>query len=1156
MNTQHNLTGKPSVDRPWMQFYPEEIKYLAVPECTLNEYLKERCHSPEEVILHYYGTDMKWASFLEEVERIAKSLKILGVKVGDQLPVFFHSVPEFLTLLLAAEKVGAQLVCRDNLPHENAYAVEKSGSKIVFAHDYISQENIDALEGVGVTRFILLSPYRSADRSQIPDYIDENIQNLYAGTHDFHVETTEWESFLSLGDRYKGEYLAPVDTNRPLYGAYTSGSTGTSKQVIHSARTMLANIHQLALYGTADDFRPSWLVTVLPPCLIAVVNSMLLMAIASRKMLIMDPYVDVHDIDLEMMRYRPNGWPAVPMFVEVLMRSKRIPDDYDISHLFACGTGAETLNKGQWKRAQEFLKKHNSDAYLTAGYGLTEAGSSCFFPCPAAPFGKGAIGMPIPLNVVSVFKPNTQEELTYGEFGEICISTPAAMLGYDDEAKTREVLQVHADGMSWLHTGDFGYMDENGVLYVYGRGDTYRYEGGYLSEIFMENSIVDAEIPGLIDNFFVITEDTEHPGYFVPYLYVVLQDGYTVDDIRSRVNYTLKDYERPVEIIQISERPFFHFKTNRIGLAKEIKAKNAEKKQTLTGKPSVERPWMQYYPKEIQYLTVPECTMNEFLHKNYRRLNDVAMHYYGTDIKWEQVFCLVEQTVRALRAAGFQKDDQIPVFLRSVPEFIILLLAAEKIGASLLCRDNLPEENAEAVRKSGMRVIITHDFITQEEVDAMERAGVKTFITVSPYHFANREIIPEHIEREIQALYVDKEVRYHSQVMSWDEFLEAGDEYLSFEEVEKDIDRPLFRAYTSGSTGPSKQVIHSAHSMIGILAQMSFYGSSADFRPLWLVTILPPSLVAVVVSMLLLPLASNKLLIMDPFCSVEDLDLEMMRYRPNCWPLIPMFIEILMNSPRIPADYDMSHLFAAGAGCESFNNGQVKRAQKFLADHGCQATFTIGYGQSEAGSNATLPCPAIPVGNGNIGIPMPLNIISIFKPNTQDELSYGELGEICIYSPGNMLGYDDPVKTAQTLRRHDDGRLWLHTGDIGYIDDNGSIFAFGRGNPTRFGGGYLSEIAMENRVIDANIPGIVDAFFVIVTDNAHDGFYEPYLYVVLEDGYTVDMIREAIKNSLNDFENPVRITQLEKRPFFHFKTNRIGLARQMNVSISAYANQE
>lgn len=115
-----------------------------------------------------------------------------------------------------------------------------------------------------------------------------------------------------------------------------------------------------------------------------------------------------------------------------------------------------------------------------------------------------------------------------------------------------------------------------------------------------------------------------------------------------------------------------------------------------------------------------------------------------------------------------------------------------------------------------------------------------------------------------------------------------------------DIDRPLYRCYTSGSTGPSKQVIHSANTMLSIICQMNFYGSADGFRPNWLVTCLPPSLVAVVVSMVLLPMASNKLMIMDPFVFERDVDLEVMRYKANNWPQLPLFAETMMRNGRVP----------------------------------------------------------------------------------------------------------------------------------------------------------------------------------------------------------------------------------------------------------------
>ena len=114
-----------------------------------------------------------------------------------------------------------------------------------------------------------------------------------------------------------------------------------------------------------------------------------------------------------------------------------------------------------------------------------------------------------------------------------------------------------------------------------------------------------------------------------------------------------------------------------------------------------------------------------------------------------------------------------------------------------------------------------------------------------------------------------------------------------------------------------------------------------------------------------------------------------------------------------------------------------------------------------------------------------------------------------------------------------------------YMNEEGIVFVLTRGNLTRFGGGQLIDLVMENKVVDANIEGIEDEFFVVVPDKQNEGFYLPYMYVILKKGYTVEDIRESILSVLETFEYPVEIIQLKERPFFHFKTNRIGLKREL-----------
>ena len=561
-------------------------------------------------------------------------------------------------------------------------------------------------------------------------------------------------------------------------------------------------------------------------------------------------------------------------------------------------------------------------------------------------------------------------------------------------------------------------------------------------------------------------------------------------------------------------------------------------------KPSVERAWLKYYPENILKLQIPECSVEEYLRMNCPGESVAAMHYYGNDITWQSVFEMVTRVEKSLRAMGVKEGDQIPVFLRNVPEFLFMLLAAERIGASVLCRDNTLEENVEAVVKSGSKVIFAQDFLSREEQNAYLNAGVKTIVLLDPCFCCRKSDMPEHILNSLQTLYPAQPACGEGTV-TWIQFLALGSKYNGSMSRPRDIHQPLYRAYTSGSTGPSKQVIHSANSILSVVHQMNFYGSAGDFRPTWMVTALPPALVAVVVSMVLAPLSSNKLLILDPFVDPLDVDLELMRYQPNIWPGIPMFIDVIMNSKRIPVDYDMSFLFSVGAGAEAYNNVQIRRVQKFLEDHNCAAQFTTGYGCSEGGSSITMPMVPGPYENGSMGVPLPLTTIGIFKPGTQEELGYNQLGEICRCGPGNMLGYDNPEATAKVLQVHPDGQTWLHIGDTGYIDENGVIYSLGRGAPERFDGGELPTLPMENLVADANIPGIDDEFFVIVEDGKHPGFHEPYLCVVLKDGYTLADIQSQVMACLPEYQRPVKIFTLPQRPYFHFKTNRIGLAQQI-----------
>lgn len=202
------------------------------------------------------------------------------------------------------------------------------------------------------------------------------------------------------------------------------------------------------------------------------------------------------------------------------------------------------------------------------------------------------------------------------------------------------------------------------------------------------------------------------------------------------------------------------------------------KEKVLTGKPSVDRPWMKFYPDVMmQMIKIPGCTLMEYLKQCCPGMDIAAMHYYGEDISWKTVFEEAEKCARALRAIGFEEGDQIPVYLRLVPEFIYLLLGAEKIGASILCRDNTTAENVEAARKSKAKAIIAHDFLSQKEMHAfLDGSSVEKLVLLSPLHHGSRDAMPAHIQACLNSYYPSM-CASGPHTMSWEEFLAQGEKY-------------------------------------------------------------------------------------------------------------------------------------------------------------------------------------------------------------------------------------------------------------------------------------------------------------------------------------------------------------------------------------------
>ena len=566
-----NFTGKASIDKPWLNFYPEGLRNLDVPKITIESFLKMKNPDENKIAFEYYGNKITWKQLWEEVDIAARALKALGFEEGDRVPSFMVSTPAQYILLLAAERVGVAIICRDDEPEELCYAIRKSRTDTVFAMDYISKEDEELFrETTPMTRMIKVSPFEYADKSQMKDYVLKEIESRCAAETETAENDISWQEFMNLGRNFEGEYLAPVDPERAVFGAYTSGFTGISKLVIHSSANVVAIAYQMSIFIPPAEVQEVWWTPILPPALIAVTVSMTIFPLSTGLMVSLDPFCPLEEIDVEFMDRKPNFWALIPLYCDMLMESKRIPEDYDMSHLRTIGAGAEAMNDRKYAEVEAFFHKHNVKAKFSAGYGQSEGCSNFTLPNPMFPLEDGCVGMPMPATVLAVFDKDLNE-LNYGESGELCMMGPSMMLhysGWRGEEMTEKTLVEHPDGNTWLHTGDEAYITEQGIVHILGRGDIKCYGDKPLHIMRMETKTV--RTPGVQDGFFCVVPDLEHEGYFRPYLFVILDGTKTLEEVSELLKDTLEEHEYPVEIRVITERPYFHFKTNRKELTAQI----------------------------------------------------------------------------------------------------------------------------------------------------------------------------------------------------------------------------------------------------------------------------------------------------------------------------------------------------------------------------------------------------------------------------------------------------------------------------------------------------------------------------------------------------------------------------------------------------------
>ena len=456
--------------------------------------------------------------------------------------------------------------------------------------------------------------------------------------------------------------------------------------------------------------------------------------------------------------------------------------------------------------------------------------------------------------------------------------------------------------------------------------------------------------------------------------------------------------------------------------------------------PSVEKPWLKFFSEEAREASMPKNTIYRHLREcSEGGHGDTALNYFGKKISYGKLLDEADRAAGAFAKAGIKKGDIVAAATVTIPEMVYALYGLNKIGAAPLIID--PRTSAAGalsfIKETGAKVFIVIDLYYEALKDVLFESGVEKIVVISA-----DTSLPASIRFLKQFKMPAPTIAASDKVLSWAQFASTGEGVETETAAYGDNDLAAV-TLTGGTTGAPKGVMLSNDGFNAIAFDFRHCGVSYK-RGQRFLNIIPMFSSYGIVSSLHMPLSLGLEVVIIPKFDPDKVGHYVKKYRPEHTLLVPAHYEQLMNSREMANGFDLSFFRTAGSGGDTMNAGLEAKLNSFLESRGCRFPLSQGYGMSEVSSAASCCC------NGNfkslsVGYPLLTTTIGIFAPGTTDELDYGEEGEICISGPSIMLGYlNNKAETDNVIRRHPDGTLWVHSGDIGLMDSDGFVYIKGR----------------------------------------------------------------------------------------------------------------
>ena len=542
------------------------------------------------------------------------------------------------------------------------------------------------------------------------------------------------------------------------------------------------------------------------------------------------------------------------------------------------------------------------------------------------------------------------------------------------------------------------------------------------------------------------------------------------------------------------------------------------------------KPWLKYYDQKFIDQTLPALSAFEYVcQRSKNHLNDTALEYYGRKFTYADLIVNVKKTAAALRGAEVKKGDIITVVSIMTPEIIALFYAADMMGATLNLVD--PRYSVEGIREYieevDSHLLVCLNVVYERCRQAAKRTNVEKVIVLSP-----ADSLPPVMAVGYKLTTPDKN-KYASNVIRWKQFIKGGEGQSTAAEP-YDPDHACVVVHTGGTTGSPKGVMLTDDCFNGIALQFQAY-PKLFHRGQKLMNVMPPFIAYGFACGIHLPLVLGFTVIIIPNLDPAKLGSLVLKHKPEHMFGVPTHYQQLASDPKL-RDKDLSFIINYAAGGDSLSRGAEQTVNDFLAAHGARYPIAKGYGMTEVSSAATVAA-GLDNKPGSVGIPMVNTVVAAFEPGTDQELPIGQRGELCISGPCLMKGYyNKPEETAILLRRHPDGRVWAHTGDMGYLDEDGFVYLDSRIKRMiiRHDGFKVFPSMIENVV--SRHPAVHQCSVVGCADKDHTQGRLPFVYIVLKADTTAkkkQVIRELERmcaEELPEYVQPVAYKFISSMP--------------------------